>query len=75
MCLEWYLEQSAWVCRMALVCIVSILEIVDFPLSVPNSTLRRPISPGDNRCTAPVSVLYKSIVGRCRPVRVADGPM
>ena len=23
----------------------------------------------------PVSILYKSIAGRCRPVRVTDGPM
>ena len=23
----------------------------------------------------PVSILYKSIAGRCRPVRVADGPI
>ena len=28
-----------------------------------------------NQCTYPVSILRKSIPGRHRPVRVADGPM
>ena len=27
------------------------------------------------RCHSPVSILYKSIAGRYRPVRVADGPI
>ena len=30
---------------------------------------------GDNPRSAPVSILYKSIAGRYRPVRVADGPI
>ena len=43
------------------------------PLSrdaAPNNTIQT-----DRKTDSPVSILYKSIVGRYRPVRVADGPI
>ena len=43
---------------------------------IPISTVRN-IWGESNKCPThiPVSILHKSIAGRCRPVRVADGPI